>query len=433
MKKKISILIAMLFTTFASINAQEYISFYTLGDYVAQTQNVSPVYLPKNSFTLGVANAGLNFNSPFQANELLVENGAGTLDIDFNNLLLNSQDQNNLNADINANLFMMAFKTKKGSITLFANARSTTNWQYSKDFIGVAANGITDFNFSNDKIENITYGEVGVGITRTFFNNKLALAVRLKQLYGLGYGATKENAQLSLDIDDNTSEWTINASNASVFTSGIYTEEGEEQTFGKNKGFGYDFGATFAVTDKLTLEVAVNDIGKIKWTENVRNYNISDVTNAKYSGVDLDQGGDVGEQIEDALNDIIGTNETSEEFTTKLATKTYLSAKYQLSKKNAFTAVYASNPVLDKSTPAYGLGFNRTLNKTTYGVVASTGGIDDEFKFGANLIVKLGPLQLYAAADNLSGLFGKAEENKNATVRFGLNLVFGYNKWIAAN
>ena len=432
MKKKISILLGLFLITIASVNAQGYVSLYNLGDYVIQTQNISPVYLPKNSFSIGVGSR-INFNNSFAANDFLVENSAGKLEYDFNTLLDKSEEKNSLSTNQNINLFMMGFKTKKGSITLFANARSATNWQFSKSFVNIAANGITDFNFTNDRIQNMSYGELGIGLTRTFFKEKLALAVRFKKLYGLAYGATKENAQLSLDIDDNTSEWTINASNATILTSGIDNPEGENKYFGDNSGFGYDFGATYAITDKLTLEVAVNDVGKINWKENIRNYNITDVKDAKFSGVDLDSDGDIGKEIEDALNDIIGTNESTEEFSSKLITKTYVSAKYQLTQKNAFTAVYFTNPVFDESKAVYGLGYNRTLNKTTYGVVASAGGFDDQFKLGANMVLKLGPIQLYAAANNITALTGKTEELKNFSINFGLNLVFGYNKWIAAN
>jgi len=68
MKKHIYIYIGFLVIAANNINAQDYFSFYNLGDYVVQTQNISPVYIPKNSFTLAipVANLGFNFNSGFK-------------------------------------------------------------------------------------------------------------------------------------------------------------------------------------------------------------------------------------------------------------------------------------------------------------------------------------------------------------------------------
>ena len=74
-----------------------------------------------------------------------------------------------------------------------------------------------------------------------------------------------------------------------------------------------------------------------------------------------------------------------------------------------------------------GLGYNRELNKSTYGVIASTGGINGGFKVGANLAVQLGFLQLYGAIDDLSSLNGKVEQIKEANLRLGINFLFGYS------
>ena len=420
----------MLLTTIGSVNAQDYFSFYNLGDYVAQTQNVSPVYLPKNSFTFGTpANIGGVFNSNLTLNQFMVNTG-NQLEIDFNQLAANAEEKNNLNTDLSANLFMLAFKTKKGSFTLFANVKSTLSWQYSDDFANVAANGFaSSFALTDDKMISSSYAEFGIGITRKFFNDKLAIGLRLKSLSGIAHMETVENSSLSVDIDQNSSVWTVNAMNATVNSAGIPGED-EDFEFGKNTGFGFDIGATYAINKKLTLELAVNDIGSINWTENVTNYNIEDANGATFSGADLNSG-NIEDEIEDALNDVIGTNETNESFKTKLATKTYLSAKYQISKKNAFTAAFFKNSsaIIDIK-PSYALGYNRTLNKTTFGVLASAGGPNSDVRFGANAVVKLGFLQLYAATDNISNLFGKVEEANGGNIRVGLNFVFGYNKWI---
>jgi len=433
MNKKISIYFVLLFTSIGGINAQDNFSFYNLGDYVAQTQNVSPVYLPKNSFTFGTpANIGLSLNAGFKVNELLVEGAtSNTLKLDFNNLLASAEEKNDLNLDVTANIFMMAFKTKKGSISLFANVKATKNWQYSKDFLGVAANGISDFNLMNDKINVTAYSEIGIGITRKFINDRLAIGIRAKYLNGISHASTVDNAALSLSIDPATSAWTVTASDATVNTSQVSIEDGAEYSlFTGNTGFGFDFGATYDFTKKLTVEIAVNDIGSIDWSENIINYNIADQTSAVYSGVDLDTSGDIGDEIESALNAVIPSNETQKGFSSKLSTKSYLSAKYQLTEKNALRAVLFNNHAFGTFKPSYALGFNRTLNKTTYGILASTGGNNSEFKFGANIAFKLGPVQLYAATDSLAGAFGKPEEASGANVHFGLNLVFGYNKWI---
>ena len=132
--------------------------------------------------------------------------------------------------------------------------------------------------------------------------------------------------------------------------------------------------------------------------------------------------------IEDALNNVIGTDESNTSFKSKIGSKILFSSKYQMSEKNVFRATYFSynNPYVDIK-PSFGLGYNRELNKSTYGVIASTGGNNGGFRLGANLAVQLGFLQLYGAIDDFSSLYGKVEQSNEANFRLGINFLFGYS------
>jgi hypothetical protein len=436
MKKHIYIYLVFLVVTANNINAQDYFSFYNLGDYVVQTQNISPVYIPKNSFTFAIpaANIGLNFNSGFKVNELLVKNETSNmLEFNLGNLYNEAEDKNDLNLDVTVNLFYMAFKRKRGSLTFFANTRATNNWRYSKDFLGIAANGITESFNLNEINEYNGYNEIGVGFTQTFLNDKLAIAIRAKYLNGFVHSSTEEGAGASLEIDE-AGNFILSAQNATVNSSGtgIFEDSDQEfKLFTDNTGFAFDFGATFKATEKLTFEIALNDMGSINWKEGVKNFNIEDVQNKLYSGIDLrDDAGGLENKALDELETIFETNETEKAFKSELNMKTYLSARYALTEKNTFTLALFNTNAFDEFKPSYSLGYNRTLKKTTFGVLTSMGGVNNEFLFGANFAAKLGPFQLYAATDSLKAIFNKPEESTGANIRIGLNLVFGYNKHI---
>ncbi len=138
--------------------------------------------------------------------------------------------------------------------------------------------------------------------------------------------------------------------------------------------------------------------------------------------------GSIEDEIEEALNEVIGTSENTDSFTTKLATRTFLSARYQISQKNTLVAAFfKNNHALLNSAPSYSIGYQRTLQKTTYGILARTGGANEEISIGANAMLRLGILQFYAATDNLASLFGKVEEVRGGSFRFGLNIVYGYD------
>ncbi|TVZ55528.1 hypothetical protein OD91_0782 [Lutibacter sp. Hel_I_33_5] len=421
MKKIIYTTSLLFFVLTGSVKAQEYLSFYNLKDYVIQTQNVSPVFLPKYKITFGTPiNLGLDINSGIKLNDLLVESGNKTK-WDFDSLNSVAEDKNILSTDIALNLFTLGIKTKKGSISFFANAKANLTWQISKDFTNILATGFNNnFSLSNERMGLMAYSEIGIGYTRKFLKDKLAIGIRLKSLSGIANGEIANNAQFSLDIDPTSSHWTFKSANSTVNTAGL-ADTDNISFLGKNKGFGMDLGFSYQLNEKLTLELAINDMGSIEWTENVKNYNINDTTGAVFTGVDLQAGGDILDEVESTIGNVLGTTETSKNYKTKIGTKTFLSAKYKLSEKNILQVTYFSNnnPYIDVK-PSYALGYNRALNKSTYGVTLGSRG------FGANFALQLGFLQLYAAVDDISNISGKIEETTASNARLGLNFLFGY-------
>ncbi|WP_439132614.1 DUF5723 family protein [Polaribacter sp.] len=427
MKKYIYSISLLFFVFINNTNAQDYLSFYNLRDYVMQTQDISPIYLPKYKVNFGTPlNVGFNLNSDIKISDILVESG-NNLKIDFENLNTVAAEANAIATDVVANIFMLGFKTKKGSITLFANTKNNLVWEFSKEFTKVAASGFGEsFSLTAEKIGFTAYSEIGIGITRTFLNDKLAVALRLKSLNGIAHSSLEDNAQFSLDINPANFLWTVNTANATINTSGVSDTE-NISFFGGNGGFGMDIGLAYELNNKLSFEFSMNDLGSITWQDNVTNYNLDDVTNGVYSGFDFQNSGNVGNEIEDALNDVLGATETQESFKTKIGSRTFFAAKYKLSEKNILRATYFSNdnPYIDIK-PSFGLGYNRALNKATYGIVASTGGNNGGFRLGANLAVQLGFLQIYTALEDVSNIGGKVQEANTANFRFGMNFLFGY-------
>jgi hypothetical protein len=68
------------------------------------------------------------------------------------------------------------------------------------------------------------------------------------------------------------------------------------------------------------------------------------------------------------------------------------------------------------------------LRNSTYGVLVSSGGLDNNIRLGANAAARLAFLQLYIATDDISSLFGKVQELNRGGIRVGLNFIFGYKR-----
>lgn len=423
MKAATFTLITILFFMTNSSKAQNAMSFYNLGDYVMQTQNISAVYLPKNTITFGLPGVGLSANNPFQLNEFLVKNNTtNKLETNFDNLLTNAQAVNQSNVHLNTSLFMLAFKTSKGSISVFANSKLTNNWQYTDEFIAIVANGINDFNLSNNQLNTSLYHEIGLGITQQFLNKKLAVGLRLKYLNGIAHTSLKNYASLSLNIDDTNQNWNITAKNATLRTSGVSNDE--KSYFTGNNGFGIDLGATYQLSEKWIVALSINDLGTINWSENNTSYNIKDTPGTIYSGVNLDTDGSVKKEIESALNTVFNATETIENFSTKLTTKTYLSAKYYANKKNVFSTVFANTHIFGNLNSNYALGYNRLHKNSTYGLLTSIDSQQKQIKLGGNAAVNIGALQIYVATDNFLNAFRKVAEISQSEIYLGLNLGF---------
>ena len=430
MKKNIFIYTALLLLGIGSSNAQTQFSFYNLGDYVQQTQNVSPVYLQQNGFSFGVG-VGLGLETGFQIKDVLVPNEtANTNRWDFQALHTSLESDNNLNLDIAVNLLSMGFKTNQGTISVFANARVKNYFDYTDDFIGVVANGVNDFDLVNNRINTSAYTEIGIGYTHKFMEDKLAVGIRLKYLNGLAHGSTEEDATGSLAINPLDNSWTINTQNAIVNTSMIANSAdnfSDGSFFTDNTGFGVDLGATYKIDDKFTVELAINDLGSINWKQDVANYYVQDQEGTVYDGIDLDaEKGDIGEAMIDKIGDLVAADESTNSFKSKLVATSYTSVKYQMDPLNAFNFTIFNNYAFGQVDPDIAIGYQRTLKRTTFGLLAATGGHQGGINLGANFVVKAGPFQLYAATDNLLAAFKKPEELTGATLNFGLNFVFGY-------
>lgn len=440
MKNTIKTLAAIAITVFTSnsVSAQNgNISLFHLGDYVHQTTNVSPVYIPKNSFSLGlpgISGVGVQFSNGFKATDVLKEiPGTDQLEADYL-ALYNSLDgdYNNLNQSLTVNVLSLAFKRKHGSLSFFVNAKDNLSWQMSKNgIINLMANGITQESngiLLDDKLNVTSYIEGGIGFTQQFLDDKLAIGVRVKYLIGLANGSTEEDGFAKIDVNDDYT-WTINSNNAVARIAGVDLENTDDYEFSTaNSGFGFDIGASYEIIPNMNVEIAINDIGSITWKENVKEYYIENSTNVVVNGVDLNSDNDLLEDLEDKLNEDITTGEREgSSYKTSLATNSYASVSYLYKDKHQFRATMFNNHTIEDAESTIALGYNLALKKATYGIVGIKNANGD-FDFGFNVAAKLGPLQLYVITDNINQiLLTKPEEKKNLNLQLGINLVFGYN------
>ena len=444
MKKLILTFVLALGAVF-SLKGQSYFAFYELRDVVHQTQTLQPAFVPNNSLTVSLP--ALNFGTSFQADFKLEElfyrpPGEADFSINFDVLRAAAQEDNHLDTDITNNLLHVGFKTKAGGFSFFVNARTIVNMVYGEDFMEFLANGngnriggTLDFTGTSLKLNGIT--EYGVGHTRKFFDGKLVVGARVKLLNGIFHGSIADDFSGTLTTDTDTYAWSITTRNGTINTAGIdyltdNNSPGDKSLDAyainnKNSGVGFDIGAKYQVLDWLRVEAAWNDIGKINWKEEVRNYNTADGT-VEFNGVNLRGLEDFESVVQDSLLNQFNSNETEESFTSEIGSRLYFTATANVTPKNRFSLTYFKSNALENIPANYALSFNHKIEKFVFALVGSYRGANHEMNLGASIASDIGPVQLYMALDNAL-MINRPEQYSKADFRFGINLMFGYKKW----
>ena len=439
---RLSIVCFSIFFSFAAAG-QDFMSFYQLRDIVPQTSNLQPAFIPQNSFSFALPSVGTIIQGDFKLQEILYKRPGGN-EYSVNLDILNgvALPKNTLSVEANINVFNFGIKTKKGGISLFSNIKSNFDFVYSKDLIEFLANGNSNrigetIDFSESAVRLDAYHEVGLGYARKFLSDKLTLGLRVKLVNGMYHVSMDESAHFSLSTNADDFSWQYNVQDATINTAGLdYLFDAENQSqsdwvqymiLNQNHTVAYDFGFSYQPLKWLEVEAAVNDLGKITWREQVRNYNTED-TNFTFSGIDLRGSEDIGQAFQDSLVNKFKSNETELTFSSVLPKRVYLSASFFVSPNNRFSFTYFKRDALADLRASYAISYNHQFEKFVIGVLGSYRGANSEINWGANVATNIGPMQFYLAMDNAL-VTNKPERYSKADFRFGINLMFGYKKW----
>lgn len=414
-------------------------------DLVQQTQSLQPAFIPNNSVSVSVPalNFGTNIQADFRLEQLLSKNDQGQFVIDFDVLRTSAQNQNFTNFDLSSNLFALNINTSKGAFSLFANSRATFDLVYGEPLLEFLANGNTNaigstVDLSDTKFVMNGIHEFGLGYANRFLDDKLTIDARVKMIQGLFHGSLADNFEGSLQTREEDFLWTISVNNGQVNTAGFdylfnanSYESNEFSNYlmsNQNRSVAFDFGAKYKVLPFLQVEAAVNDIGKIKWTEQVRNYQTEDAV-VTYQGLDLANIGEADNILRDSLGSKFNSNETQVAFESNLGTRYYLTATAFIIPNDRFSLTYFKNNAFSDLPGNFALSFNHRFENFVVGAVGSYRRANTEFNLGASLASSIGPVQLYMALDNVL-LLNRPEQYSKVDFRFGLNLMFGYKKWM---
>lgn len=451
MSQSCFLLLALLGFGLGPLLAQRNLALYNLPG-VPQSQMMNVGRMPDYNFHLSlplISNINLGASSSgFSANDIKNidfddqgENPDGSFfETDFSDFTNQIGPYNTLGFDFNTTILDAGFRLGRGYIGIQGT-------EHVQSFLGYAESLFTSF----DEIQGLTpedfengprrytvngtflnfthHRTLGASYTHEIIPGKLSAGLRAKMAIGVGRAWTR-NENFSIVGDYQQGILGLEG-NVGLLLAGLPAAFDSTQGFVDylkgtgNKGIAVDFGAQYRINDKIEVFASLVNLGQIVWKNNLTEYGYS----TKY----LDFYANQPEQAEEALDQVIDFVTTPEktkylgQIKSPLPLYVYAGGNYHFNK--TFTAGAMVN--LERLD-----GFNYwnfTLNgRANVGRVLQVGATLAQvqgvgFQVGAGAAINLGPLQIYAASDNVASVVNLGNA-RNAQINVGINLVFGRGK-----
>ena len=427
---------ALLLLSFSSF-AQYGTSFYHLGNATMQSTDYNPAYFPEGKFFLKLPGPGMNLylNNAFSYSDVITKQDNGDLAINANELIDGFGKSFGMSGDLSSNLFHIGYQfgprnqpdsTGLG-ISLFANVRSNFNMALPTSLLDLLWQG--NGAFIGDKqtlplgVNSTVYLERGLGLAYTLPESKIKLGLRLKLLNGYSNFSTPSDTEATFLTKGPEDNYALEASYQSMMirSAGLVNiadiEEGSTDyldgftdtddytslAISDNKGFSVDLGAEYKIDSNFTVALAINDLGRINWTENVSAYGIRDSSGVGLPLFDL-LDDDLGNVLEDTFSNAFDYYELNEAYKTNLPTRVIASLIYNpWDEKTDITATLNSRIIQGELRSGFGIGINRKISPKLILSTSVTKMPQQGLNMGAAISATAGFLQFYAGVDKMFG------------------------------
>ncbi len=456
MKKFIILTLPILLFLMVSdmVKAQNDMTIYNLGS-VPQANYDNPALMPDTKFHIGcmpvlfipilssnytsISNSGFRWDNLMHYDKTVDSIRPDTAKF-FNNLA----KKNYLALNQHIELLSFGFKIKqKHYINVSLTEKINFRFCYPEDML-LLSKGNSQFigseaNFDGIGVDMMHYHELAIGYT-TEINKKWTVGGRAKLLFGLANVWTYKS-KASLAVDKDYFDLTPSA-NMIVYTSApeaLYGNNGGKfnasdylLNFG-NPGFGIDLGVNYKIDDKWSVAGSVLDFGYIFWKTGTRKYSTAD-TSFIFRGIDVKgllngntNYSDMFKKITDSLSNIFKIDEQNQKYTSPLNPKIYLSACYQIGKRDRVSLVFRGDIYKSTIHPAFTLAYNCRFGNILDLVVSYSYMNRDFLNLGFGSSVRFGPFQIFITTDNVLAAI-IPYHTKNINAHFGCNYVFYYKK-----
>lgn len=449
-KYKHTFLTCILLMMVSGATAQQSFSVYHM-ESLPQRTTLNPALLPDckwfiglpgfNSMGVQAANTGFSLNEITRAIE--ISNGDTLLNLNKVLNVLSKKNYMSIKAD--QTWLNFGFRLNKHFISANVTDKAGFKLGYPKDLFrfiidgnGGANLGQTfDFRFSADAYH---YREYGLNYAYQI-TDRLTLGTRIKYLQGI---SRVELADASVKLYTRPSDYALEVSsnvelNVASSLGELITRDSSSPKLNvnglyrgiKNTGWGIDFGAEYALSNKLKLSASIIDLGYINWKQNASSMRSSN-PGAKYlyDGFpisSLDSSVDANaflERLADSITGLFALDTVRRSFRSALSTEFLLGASYEIANNLNVNALFYGDVYNRRLYGGLTLGlywrplkvFSININNTFYGNAWLNPGVSMSFNAG--------PAQFYFASENFLAPISPGIA-RGAALRMGINVAIG--------
>ena len=408
----------------------------------------NPAFVPKYKFSFGlpgISSVAVGYyNNGFSYNDLITKSN-GEVSADLSKWVKSLTAKNYITSTAQVDVLRFGFRiNSKLYVQANMTAHEYARIQLPKGFTALFVNGTaplvgTNTSFS-PQAEGLAYVESALGAAYQI-DEKLTVGARFKYLSGVA-NVTTVSSNVNISVG---SDYQMTASgDLNLKTSGIQNNGKDLRNFRSNNGYGIDLGATYKLTDRLTLAASIVDFGKITWRNNPYAYTLDKNTASySFSGIDLKEVINGNSSYVHAQTDSIRDRFKPQEstigsYSTWLPGKMFVSGNYELSRNLNVGAVLFTEKFQGRVSSGGSASLVKHFGKLMSTSVSYTVSNRSYNNVGAGLSFNFAPVQLYIVGDNLLRIpgslitTGRLNSYINSTqvfnLRFGLNLVWGWDK-----
>lgn len=352
-----------------------------------------------------------------------------------------------INQQFSVPLLFFGLNLKENHFHFSISERQPLSMYFTDDLLKIIKNGNEPYAGQTTEtqldMQLFHYGEYALGYSRDLLDNKLSVGATMKFLFGKG-AIKSDDIRLGIYTHPDGDYIDLSGSGGLYFSGPFENSNntldelsidneasaGAYFTNHSNPGFAVDLGATYQVNPKINVALSVTDLGAIKWKNQVAGYRLTG--DFKWQGVDVSNGfveqPNISEELislADSLTNSFTFNPDNSTFKTQLTTKLYMGGSIQFNEILNVAVInrvsfYPTQNISNMLMLSANANFNNILSLT--GSYAITNGSYDNF--GIGLGVRAGFAQFILGTNNVYQLIN-VDRTKYASIRFGVNLLFG--------